>query len=109
MPYLLVLLLSIAVGALVYLLSMRLGEGRRLTVGFGADGAPAEELEPGSRAALGYTYLLVAVTRGPSWRQRLQGFVGSLVLVVVAAFAAAGALYAIGWLVSQTIERFLND
>ena len=109
MPYLLVLLLSIAVGTLVYVLSMRLGGERRLTVGFGTKGTPAEEPESGPSAALGYTYLLVAIMRRPSWRQRLQGLVGSLVLVVLAAFAVAGALYAIGWLVSQTIERFVND
>jgi hypothetical protein len=107
MPYLLVTLLSIGVGALVYVLSMRASAAEPLTVGFEPEvpGGLTSELV----SAPGYTYLQVAVTRGPSLRERLQGLVGSLVLVVVAAFAVAGTLYALGWLVNQTIERFVNE
>jgi len=106
MPYLLVTLVSIGVGALVYAVSMRVGRPEAAAVGFGPDPASTEgRLE----AAPGYTYLQVPVTRGPSFGERLQGFVGSLVAIVIGALALAGALYAIGWLVARTIERFLAE
>lgn len=109
MPYLVVLLVSVAVGALTYVASMRIGQGEPLAVGFGAEDAGAADSGTAPGAAVGYTYLQVAITRGPSIRQRLQGFVGSLVLVVAAAFAVAGTLYAVGWLVSRMIERFVTE
>ena len=109
MPYLVVLLVSVAVGALAYMVSMRAGSGEPLAVGFGPEGPAAEGSDVATGAAVGYTYLQVAITRGPSIRQRLQGFVGSLVLIVAAAFAVAGVLYALGWLVSRTIERFVTE
>jgi len=109
MPYLVVLLVSVAVGALVYVLSMRAGGGGRFAVGFGSEDSPQEGSDPAAGAAVGYTYLQVAVTRGPSLRQRLQGLVGSLVLIVAAAIALAGALYAVGWLVTRTVERFVGE
>lgn len=106
MPYLVVALVSLCVGGLVYVMSIRVGQADAAAVGFGLDPTSApEQLE----AAPGYTYLQVPVTRGPSLRQRLQGLVGSLVVIVAGALALAGALYAIGWLVARTIERFLTE
>jgi hypothetical protein len=107
MPYLLVTLLSIGVGALVYVLSMRASAAEPLAVGFEPDASGAGAMPAELGSAPGYTYLQVAVTRGPSLRERLQGLVGSLVLVVVAAFAVAGTFYALGWLVNRVIQTFL--
>ena len=109
MPYLVVLLVSVAVGAVVYVLSMRASGGGRFAVGFDPESSRSEASDPAAGAAVGYTYLQVAITRGPSLRQRLQGLVGSLVLIVAGAFALAGALYAVGWLVTRTVERFVGE
>jgi hypothetical protein len=112
MRYGLVLLLSISVGLLVYLLSMRTGRSEPATVGFD----PAESGPQGSQKDLGtggappgYTYLQVAVTRGPSFQDRIQGFLGSLVLIVVGTLAVSGMLYGLGVIVSRTVERFLGE
>ncbi len=104
-PYLLLLLLSIGVGAVVYALSIR-GAGTDATAaGFGPETPSSEPLG----APPGYTYLQVSITRGPSLGQRLQGLVGSIVLVVVGALAVAGMLYSLGVVIGRTIERFLGE
>lgn len=104
MAYLIVIALSLLVGAWVYAATLRSGREGPVAVGFdGDDGDPARGGEPGS----GYTFLRVG-TRGPSWRDRLQGFVGLMVLVFVGAAALAFAIYQLGRLVNTTIERFFE-
>jgi hypothetical protein len=105
MAYLVVVLLSVLVGAAAYAATLRLGD-RPVAVGFdggsgeGPDG-PSEPLdEPG------YTYLRVA-TAGPTWRDRTQGFIQLLALLFVASAALAFGIYQLGHLINLTIERFL--
>ncbi|HEU4527773.1 MAG TPA: hypothetical protein VFT80_07595 [Actinomycetota bacterium] len=106
MRYLLVVLVSLGAGAIAYVVTMRSGE-RELAVGFEPEAAD----EPGAAPPLhaGYTYLKVEVTRGPSIRERLQGFVGSLALVAVAIVATVGALWGLGVLIARLIESFVED
>lgn len=107
--------MSLGVGALVYVISMRTGEDEVLALGFEPEPSPAEP--PAELTAEltvdgpppGYTYLQVAVTRGPSMRERLQGLIGSLALVGVATIAMAATLYAVGWAISRVIRSFLGD
>jgi hypothetical protein len=68
-----------------------------------AEGAPAAT----ARAGTGYTYLRVA-TSGPSARERLQGFVGLIVLVSVSAALLALAAYQAGHLINETMQHFLK-
>ena len=112
MRYLLVVLVSVCVGWLVYLVSMRASRSEPATVGFdpAENGPPGPAMDPGTAAPPpGYTYLQVAVTRGPSLRDRLQGFLGSLALVVIGTIVVSGAVYTLGVLISRTIERFLGE
>jgi hypothetical protein len=107
MGYLIVVALSVAVGAAVYAATLRSGSDRPAAVGFdgpdgGPDGSGVETPGPG------YTYLRVA-TKGPSWQDRILGFVGLVVLVVVSAAALAFGIYQLGHLVNVTIERFLDS
>lgn len=104
MPYLVVLALSLLVGGSVYLSTVR-SERESTSIGFGEEpvaGGAAPAPPPG------YTYLRVS-TRGPSLRDRIQGFVGVLVLVSLAAAAIAFGIYQAGHLINQTIESFLNS
>jgi hypothetical protein len=111
MAYLIVIGVSVLVGGAVYLATMRGGDQGPAAVGF--SGAPAADGgEPSSLAAEapgpGYTYLRVA-TRGPTWRDRLQGFIGVVILVVIGAAVLAFGVYQLGHLVNLTIERFLDS
>jgi hypothetical protein len=110
MAYLLVLFVSLLVGGVVYAKTLRSAEEGPVAVGFdGGHGADHEE-ERGAGVegpGPGYTYLRVA-TRGPSWGDRLQGFVGLVILVIVGAATLAFAIYQLGHLVNVTIERFLD-
>jgi hypothetical protein len=103
--YLIVVGLSLLLGAAVYSSTMRAGrEGGPTAIGF--EGPPGEGdvvRDPGP----GYTYLRVA-TRGPSWGDRLQGFVGLIILLVVGTALLAFGIYQLGHLVNLTIERFLD-
>jgi hypothetical protein len=60
-----------------------------------------------ARAGMGYTYLRVA-TSGPSLRERLQGFVGLIVLISVSAALLALAAYQAGHLINETMQHFLK-
>jgi hypothetical protein len=111
MAYLIVVVLSLLVGAGVYSATLRAGGEGPAAVGF--DG-PLDVPGDGEGEAIGlegpgpgYTYLRVG-TGGPSWRDRLQGFVGLMVLLVVGATALAFGIYQLGHLVNVTIERFLQ-
>lgn len=104
MADLIIVAVSLLVGAWVYAATLRSGREGPAAVGFdGEDGERAKGGEPGS----GYTFLRVA-TRGPSWRDRLQGFVGLMVLVLVGAAALAFGIYQLGHLVNTTIEQFFE-
>jgi hypothetical protein len=114
MRYLVVMILSLGVGAVVYVLSMRAEETEPVAIGF--EPPPREEPpgapEPASAVegpAPGYAYLQVAVTSGPSLRERIQGLVGSLALVALAAVVVAGGFYAVGALISRLVQAFVGD
>ena len=105
------LFMSLLVGAAVYLAILRGGREPGVAFGFAGEGEDGED--PGLGAAPnaagpGYVYLRVATT-GPSWRERVQGFVGVLVLVCLGAAVLAFAIYQLGHLVNATIKTFLDN
>lgn len=109
MPLLLVGLLSVLVGAVVYLGTVRREQAPSAT-GFGEpeDEVPAPRPVAGEGAPNpGYTYLQVS-THGPEVRDRLQGILGVIALLGVGAAALAFVLYELGHLINRTIERFLD-
>src|SRR5262245_58819044 len=109
MPLLLVALLSLLVGGVVYVGTVK----REQTPSTTAFREPEEELPSPQPARSegspkpGYTYLQVS-THGPEVRDRLQGVVGVLVLLGVGAAALAFVLYEVGHLINRLIERFLD-
>ncbi|HSJ50273.1 MAG TPA: hypothetical protein VLA90_03165 [Actinomycetota bacterium] len=106
MGYLIVVAASVVVGVAAYVATMRAGRERPAAVGFdpeAEDGEPATVEAPGP----GYTYLRIPV-RGPSWRDRIEGVVGLLVLLFVASTVLAFGMYQLGHLVNVIIERFLE-
>jgi hypothetical protein len=115
MGYGVVFLLSLGVGALVYVLSLRATASEPVAVGFepeeptsaepttGEDGPPTVAGPPP-----GYTYLQVAITDGPSMRQRLQGLIGTIVMVALGAAAVAASFWALGSAVDRVIRSFLG-
>lgn len=107
MPYLLVLGLSLLVGASVYLATVR-AERDTPALGFGDD--PDGNLPGGAAPAAGpgYSYLRVSTER-PSAVDRLLGFLGTIVLVALGAAALALAIYLGGRLVNLVIESFLGS
>lgn len=106
MPLVVVTLLSILVGCAVYLGTVH-GQRSPSATGFGEpEEENVEAIEPGSPPP-GYAYLQVS-TRGPRVRDRLQGLVGVILLIGVAAAALAFALYEFGHLINKTIEAFLD-
>ena len=106
MPLMLVTLVSVLVGVVVYVGSVR-GHQAPSATGFGDphDGL-AEPGEPGTPPP-GYAYLQVS-TQGPRLRDRLQGLIGVILLIGIAAMALAFALYELGHLINKTIEAFLD-
>ena len=108
MGYLIVLAVSLLVGGAVYAVTMRAGHAQPAAVGFeGPGSAPDDEEGSTDGPGAGYTYLRIAV-RGPSWRDRLIGFVGLLILIAVATVVLAFGIYQLGHLVNVTIDRFLQ-
>ncbi len=108
MRYLVVLLASLGVGAVVYIVSLRAAEQEPAAVGFEPPEAPAPPDAAGEGPPPGYTYLQVEVTRGPSIGQRIQGLLGSLALVAIAAVAMALSLYALGALIGRMIRSYIT-
>ena len=110
MPLLLVALLSLLVGAVVYVGTVRRERAPSAT-GFGEpeeeEGSPQPVAAGDGDPNPGYTYLQVS-TQGPRVRDRLQGIVGVIVLLGVGAAALAFVLYELGHLINRTIERFLD-
>jgi hypothetical protein len=103
-PYLLVLGLSLLVGAAVYLATVRT-EHDTPALGFGDDLADAGAAPA---AGTGYAYLRVS-TEEPSIRDRLQGLIGAIVLVSLGAAALAFAIYQGGHLIDLMIKSFLGS
>ncbi len=108
MGYVIVVALSLLVGGGVYLATLRAGGEGPTAIGFEgsvlADSGDAGALE---RPGAGYTYLRIA-TRGPSWRDRLLGFIGLVILLVVGSSALALGIYQLGHVINLTVERFLQ-
>jgi hypothetical protein len=108
MAYFLVVVLSVLVGGGVYAATLRAGRERTVAVGF--EGRSTAETYGESdipSAGPGYTYLRVGV-RGPSWQDRVIGFVGLLVLLGVSSVALAFGIYQLGHIVNVTIENFFT-
>jgi hypothetical protein len=100
-----VIALSLLIGAGVYFATIRGGTDGPAAIGF--EGADADAGEPVERPGPGFTYLRVA-TRGPTWRDRVQGFIGLLILLFFATTALAYGIYELGHLVNLTINRFFE-
>jgi hypothetical protein len=105
MAYIVVVLVSVLVGAGAYLATVRLSREEAVPVGFEPEsrsqgGVPELPPEPG------YTYLRVPTT-GPTGRDRAQGVVELLALLFVGSAALAFGIYQLGHLINLTIERFL--
>jgi hypothetical protein len=98
-----VVVVSLLVGGIVY--AITLWNGRRDEQAFGF-GEPEERSDPATAPEPGYAYLKV-VTTGTSWRSRIQGFVGLLVLLAASAAVLALGIYQLGHLINQVVERFL--
>jgi hypothetical protein len=114
MRYFAVVLMALGVGGLVYALSLRASEGEPLAVGFEPDDRRAPPLEEATPSAAigpepGYAYLQVLITREPSMRERLQGLVGVLVLLMVGMALVAATFYTAGTLIDRTIQKFLSQ
>ena len=107
MPLVLVAVLSVLVGCAVYLGTIR-GQRSPSATGFGgAEEEAMESVEAGAPPP-GYAYLQVS-TQGPSFQDRLQGVLGVILLVGIAAATLAFALYELGYLINKTIETFLGE
>jgi hypothetical protein len=106
MAYIVVVLVSVLVGAAAYAATILLGreEPGPVAVGFDGGSPPGDRAEPLDEP--GYTYLRVT-TSGPTWRDRAQGFIELLALLFVASAALAFGIYQLGHLINLTIERFL--
>ena len=114
MPLLLVALLSLLVGAVVYVGTLRRDQSPSAT-GFGdeeeePEAIPAPVTQPAAASEgpnPGYTYLQVS-PQGPRVRDRLAGIFGVIVLLGVGAAALAFVLYELGHFINRTIEAFLD-
>ena len=107
MPFLIVLGLSLLVGGAVYLATVQ-GEREVSALGFGGDGDQRSEKGAAPAAGPGYAYLRVS-TESPSIRDRLQGFIGVVVLVGIGAAVLALAIYQAGHVINLLIESFLGS
>jgi hypothetical protein len=108
MAYFIVVVLSLLVGSGVYAATLRAGREQTVAVGFEGRSTPdaygdADVPAPGP----GYTYLRVGV-RGPSWQDRVVGFVGLLILLGVSSVTLAFGIYQLGHILNVTIENFFT-
>lgn len=121
--------IALGVGAIVYALSLRTGaeqvvpfdtgdeppgpvtEARRPqtrtrrggSLGFGTAPLTPDDAEGGA-----FVYVPVLAGPGPGWRRRLAGLVGLIAMVLLGSMALAIAIYQMGHMLNQTIERFLG-
>jgi hypothetical protein len=98
--YLLVFVVALAVGAAVYVSTVRAGAGRP-DGGFGEVAGPAPR-EPGG------AYLPVAAD-APDWQSRITGVLGLVISVVVAGVALAASIYALGALIGKLFGGISGD
>jgi hypothetical protein len=114
MRYAVVVLVSIAVGAFVYVLTLRAAQTESAAVGFEPEPRrPPPAGDHGSSPAFepptaDFRYLQVEVD-GRTWRDRLQGLVGTIALVALGAAAVAGAIYMAGAAIDRVIRSFLGS
>jgi hypothetical protein len=107
MAYFLVVVLSVLVGGGVYTATLRAGRERTVAVGFEGRSMPESYGDSVPAPGPGYTYLRIGV-HGPSWQDRVVGFVGLLVLLGVSSVALAFGIYQLGHIVNVTIENFFT-
>ena len=107
MAYLAVATLSLLIGVAVFGVSLRAGRRGSAAVGFERGEEPGTSAGFAERPGPGYTYLRIA-TRGPSWKDRILGFLGLMVLLAIGTALLALAIYELGHLINLTIERFLE-
>ncbi len=108
MGYFLVFVLSVLVGSGVYAATLRAAREGTVAAGFEGRSAPDSSGDTDLPAAgAGYTYLRVGI-RGPSWQDRLVGFVGLLVLLGVSTVTLAFGIYQLGHILNVTIENFFT-
>jgi hypothetical protein len=93
--YLLVFMVALAVGAAVFVLSVR--EPPETDGGFGQESS----LPP--PPAAGTTYVPVT-TSAPDWQTRLQGLLGLAISVVLAALGLAVAVYFVGSAIAHAVS-----
>lgn len=121
MKYLFVLVVSLLVGVAVYVLSLRTEDEAIPGLGFSPEApggrrrrhetdAPTPAYEDAAQepvAGTTTTYLRILTDR-TSWRDRLQGFIGLVVLVMIASTVLALSVYEVGHLINSTIAKFLQ-
>ena len=106
MGYFIVVVLSLLVGSGVYAATLRAAREGTVAAGFEGRSTPDSYGDTDVPAAgPGYTYLRVGV-RGPSWQDRVVGFVGLLVLLGVSSVTLAFGIYQLGHILNVTIENF---
>jgi hypothetical protein len=100
-PFVVVAVVSVLVGVVAYVGTVRGVAGEPSAMGFGEPATAGAEPTPG------YTYLQVSTQR-VAVRDRLLGIIGLVLLLALGAAALAFGLYQAGHLVNQTIEAFLE-
>jgi hypothetical protein len=106
LAYLFVVVLSVLVGSGVYAATLRAAREGTVAAGFESGSPPDSYGDTDVPAAgPGYTYLRVGI-RGPSWQDRVVGFVGLLVLLGVSSVTLAFGIYQLGHILNVTIENF---
>ncbi len=110
MAYLIVAAVSLLVGGVVFLVTVRASVSASSAVGFGDEegfgSADPDPNDPGD-APPGYAYLQVS-TQGPAVQDRIVGALVLVLLVGVSAAVLALAIYQAGHLINQTIQAFLE-
>ncbi len=121
MKYLFVLVVSLLVGVAVYVLSLRAEDEAIPGLGFSpeetggrrrrheTDAPPPayERTSPEPGLGTTTTYLRILTNR-TSWRDRVQGFIGLVVLVMVGSAVLALSVYEVGHVINSTIAKFLH-
>lgn len=120
MKYLFVLVVSLLVGVAVYVLSLRAEDEAIPGLGFSpeeaggrrrrheSDAPPPAYERASPEHGLGTTTYLRILTNRTSWQDRLQGFIGLVVLVLVGSAVLAFSVYEVGHVINSTIAKFLH-
>jgi hypothetical protein len=102
--YAIVVVIALAVGAVVYAVTLRLSIPPD-TSSFDPEG-PVTGGEP--LRAPGVTYVPVSVGAPVSWRSRSISLLALVALIMVCATAIAVALYQVGWIIVRVIIHKLQ-